>query len=142
MCKLHDCGVVMVMMTMMKMINIMMIIDVCVHRESYTCPSPTCEVPMVDHIRRFVHGHGCINVLLKKLDNPVPGAQENILLWSWCRRCKQVTTVIILVRILMMLVMIVNIHDGITMLLRKQTALCQEIRTTSCYGASVAAVNK
>ena len=59
-------------------------------RESYTCPSPTCEVPMVDHIRRFVHGHGCINVLLKKLDNPVPGAQENILLWSWCRRCKQV----------------------------------------------------
>ncbi|XP_070187506.1 1-phosphatidylinositol 3-phosphate 5-kinase-like isoform X2 [Littorina saxatilis] len=63
-------------------------------RESYTCPSPTCEVQMAGHIRRFVHGHGCINVLLKKLDNPVPGAQENILLWSWCRRCKQVTPVV------------------------------------------------
>ncbi|XP_076460083.1 1-phosphatidylinositol 3-phosphate 5-kinase-like isoform X2 [Babylonia areolata] len=63
-------------------------------RESYTCPSPTCEVPMVDHIRRFVHGQGCLNVLLKKLDNPVPGAQDNILLWSWCRRCKQVTPVV------------------------------------------------
>lgn len=63
-------------------------------RESYACPSPTCDVPMVDHIRRFVHGQGCINVLLKKLDSPVPGAQENILLWSWCRRCKQVTPVV------------------------------------------------
>ncbi|KAK7498566.1 hypothetical protein BaRGS_00010226 [Batillaria attramentaria] len=63
-------------------------------RESYTCPSPTCEVPMFDHIRRFVHGHGCINVLLKKLENPIPGAQDNILLWSWCRRCKQVTPVV------------------------------------------------
>ncbi|KAL8580115.1 hypothetical protein ACOMHN_061229 [Nucella lapillus] len=63
-------------------------------RESYTCPSPTCEVPMVEHIRRFVHGQGCCNVLLKKLDNPVPGAQDNVLLWSWCRRCKQVTPVV------------------------------------------------
>lgn len=61
------------------------------NRESYTCPSPTCDIPMVDHIRRFVHGQGSINVLLKKLENPIPGAQDNILLWSWCRRCKQVS---------------------------------------------------
>ncbi|XP_025088502.1 1-phosphatidylinositol 3-phosphate 5-kinase-like [Pomacea canaliculata] len=63
-------------------------------RESYTCPSQTCEVPMIDHIRRFAHGHGCINVLLKKLDNPIAGAQDSILMWSWCRRCKQVTPVV------------------------------------------------
>ena len=59
-------------------------------RPQYSCPSPTCGTPMTDHVRRFVHGTACINVLLKKLDNEVPGGKENILMWSWCRKCKQV----------------------------------------------------
>lgn len=45
---------------------------------------------MVDHIRRFVHETGCIYVILRKLDNLIPGGQTNILMWSWCRKCKQV----------------------------------------------------
>ncbi|KAH9523854.1 hypothetical protein Btru_047241 [Bulinus truncatus] len=63
-------------------------------RQQYECPSHTCERPMIDHIRRFVHGNACINLLLKKLDNDVPGAKENILMWSWCKKCKQVTPVV------------------------------------------------
>ncbi|GFR67626.1 1-phosphatidylinositol-3-phosphate 5-kinase [Elysia marginata] len=63
-------------------------------RLQYSCPSPTCDTPMMDHIRRFVHGNASINVLLKHLDSEVPGARDNILMWSWCRKCKQVTPVV------------------------------------------------
>ncbi|GFN83677.1 1-phosphatidylinositol 3-phosphate 5-kinase [Plakobranchus ocellatus] len=63
-------------------------------RHQYACPSPTCDTPMMDHIRRFVHGNACINVLLKHLESEVPGARDNILMWSWCRKCKQVTPVV------------------------------------------------
>lgn len=49
-----------------------------------------CETPMVHHIRRFVHGSGCVQIVLKELDSPVPGYQHTILNYSWCRTCKQV----------------------------------------------------
>ncbi|KAI7808312.1 putative 1-phosphatidylinositol 3-phosphate 5-kinase [Triplophysa rosa] len=49
---------------------------------------------MVHHIRRFVHGTGCVQIVLKELDSPVPGYQHTILNYSWCRTCKQVTPVV------------------------------------------------
>uniref|UniRef100_A0A3Q2Z2S7 1-phosphatidylinositol 3-phosphate 5-kinase n=1 Tax=Hippocampus comes TaxID=109280 RepID=A0A3Q2Z2S7_HIPCM len=61
---------------------------------SYQCPSIFCETPMVHHIRRFVHGNGCVQIVLKELDSPVPGYQHTILNYSWCRICKQVTPVV------------------------------------------------
>lgn len=63
-------------------------------RASYQCPSMFCETPMVHHIRRFVHGSGCVQIVLKELDSPVPGYQHTILNYSWCRICKQVTPVV------------------------------------------------
>nr|XP_040056958.1 1-phosphatidylinositol 3-phosphate 5-kinase isoform X1 [Gasterosteus aculeatus aculeatus] len=63
-------------------------------RPSYHCPSMFCETPMVHHIRRFVHGSGCVQIVLKELDSPVPGYQHTILNYSWCRVCKQVTPVV------------------------------------------------
>ncbi|XP_061917588.1 1-phosphatidylinositol 3-phosphate 5-kinase isoform X4 [Entelurus aequoreus] len=63
-------------------------------RPSYQCPSMFCETPMVHHIRRFVHGNGCVQIVLKELDSPVPGYQHTILNYSWCRICKQVTPVV------------------------------------------------
>ncbi|XP_068428368.1 1-phosphatidylinositol 3-phosphate 5-kinase isoform X2 [Clinocottus analis] len=63
-------------------------------RPSYHCPSMFCETPMVHHIRRFVHGSGCVQIVLKELDSPVPGYQHTILNYSWCRLCKQVTPVV------------------------------------------------
>uniref|UniRef100_A0A8C2ZPV1 1-phosphatidylinositol 3-phosphate 5-kinase n=1 Tax=Cyclopterus lumpus TaxID=8103 RepID=A0A8C2ZPV1_CYCLU len=63
-------------------------------RPSYHCPSMFCETPMVHHIRRFVHGSGCVQIVLKELDSPVPGYQHTILNYSWCRACKQVTPVV------------------------------------------------
>ena len=46
---------------------------------------------MVDHIRRFAHGTGSISVVLKRLNHQIQNGQENILIWSWCHKCKQVT---------------------------------------------------
>ncbi|KAJ8352896.1 hypothetical protein SKAU_G00243720 [Synaphobranchus kaupii] len=66
----------------------------CFSRPSYQCPSMYCETPMVHHIRRFVHGSGCVQIVLKELDSPVPGYQHTILNYSWCRLCKQVTPVV------------------------------------------------
>uniref|UniRef100_A0A1A8VFX3 1-phosphatidylinositol 3-phosphate 5-kinase n=1 Tax=Nothobranchius furzeri TaxID=105023 RepID=A0A1A8VFX3_NOTFU len=63
-------------------------------RSSYQCPSIFCETPMVHHIRRFVHSSGCVQIVLKELDSPVPGYQHTILNYSWCRICKQVTPVV------------------------------------------------
>ncbi|XP_063503927.1 1-phosphatidylinositol 3-phosphate 5-kinase isoform X21 [Pongo pygmaeus] len=65
-------------------------------RPSYQCPSMFCDTPMVHHIRRFVHGQGCVQIILKELDSPVPGYQHTILTYSWCRICKQVTPVVAL----------------------------------------------
>ena len=59
-------------------------------RESYTCPSKTCDVPMSEHIRRFVHEQGSLLVVLKRLEKPMPAYQDNILMWEWCRKCKEV----------------------------------------------------
>ncbi|XP_077304584.1 1-phosphatidylinositol 3-phosphate 5-kinase isoform X2 [Lithobates pipiens] len=63
-------------------------------RPSYQCPSVFCDTPMVHHIRRFVHGNGCVQILLKELDSPVPGYQHTILTYSWCKICQQVTPVV------------------------------------------------
>ncbi|KAM9664644.1 1-phosphatidylinositol 3-phosphate 5-kinase isoform 10-T11 [Trichechus inunguis] len=65
-------------------------------RPSYQCPSMFCDTPMVHHIRRFVHGQGCVQIILKELDSPVPGYQHTVLTYSWCRVCKQVTPVVAL----------------------------------------------
>ncbi|KAH0621683.1 hypothetical protein JD844_023255 [Phrynosoma platyrhinos] len=69
-------------------------LGVFLERPSYQCPSMFCETPMVHHIRRFVHGQGCVQIILKELDSPVPGYQHTILTYSWCRICKQVTPVV------------------------------------------------
>ena len=61
-------------------------------RESYACPSEGCDTPMVNHVRRFIHGHGSLQVILKRLDLAIPGSSTNIVMWSWCRLCKQVGT--------------------------------------------------
>uniref|UniRef100_A0A8C5PUL5 1-phosphatidylinositol 3-phosphate 5-kinase n=1 Tax=Leptobrachium leishanense TaxID=445787 RepID=A0A8C5PUL5_9ANUR len=63
-------------------------------RPSYQCPSVICDTPMVHHVRRFVHGNGCVQIILKELDSPVPGYEHTILTYSWCRICQQVTPVV------------------------------------------------
>ncbi|XP_063396622.1 1-phosphatidylinositol 3-phosphate 5-kinase-like isoform X1 [Mytilus trossulus] len=59
--------------------------------QPYMCPSENCEVPLLDHVRRIVHGHGSIFISLRKLSNCVPGGDKDIMMWNWCRKCRQAT---------------------------------------------------
>ncbi|XP_060077952.1 1-phosphatidylinositol 3-phosphate 5-kinase-like [Ylistrum balloti] len=59
--------------------------------QPYTCPSEACDVPMLDHVRRIVHNGGAIYISLRKLKNCVPGGESAIMMWNWCRKCRQAT---------------------------------------------------
>ncbi|GIY14388.1 1-phosphatidylinositol 3-phosphate 5-kinase [Caerostris extrusa] len=63
-------------------------------RASYICPSATCVTPMTEHVRKFVHGSGCVHILLHQLNSSVPVAENNILMWSWCHICTKATPVV------------------------------------------------
>lgn len=72
----------------------------CFH-SNYSCPSATCQSPMASHVRRFVHDTSSIVIIIRQLANPVncnavaSGASSaddrSILMWSWCKKCKQVS---------------------------------------------------
>jgi len=86
----------------------------CFHTQ-YACPSSSCQAPMVGHVRRFVHDTSSILVIIRQLANPVnnnsttnttPGkttaavlsnpsisVDRSILMWSWCKKCKQVSPI-------------------------------------------------
>ena len=58
---------------------------------TYTCPSNECSVAVVDHIRKFAHDNGCVEVLLRRLDTNLDDTNTGtILMWSWCKICRQV----------------------------------------------------
>lgn len=64
--------------------------------ETYRCVNRHCDTPMIDHVRRFVHGSGCIQVALKKLDAQLFYPAEAMYVWNWCRKCKRVSPKILL----------------------------------------------
>ncbi|XP_063596090.1 1-phosphatidylinositol 3-phosphate 5-kinase-like isoform X3 [Penaeus indicus] len=62
---------------------------------TYTCPSSECSVAVVDHIRKFVHDTGCVEVLLRRLDTNLDDTNAGtILMWSWCKTCREVTPMV------------------------------------------------
>ena len=68
----------------------------CFHTQ-YACPSASCQAPMAAHVRRFVHDTSSILVIIRQLANPVNSntapsvsVDRSILMWSWCKKCKQV----------------------------------------------------
>ena len=75
----------------------------CCFREGYLCRSGNCMVSMAEHVRRFVHYNGCVQLVLrhfppelKKLDDIVATnafASSGICMWSFCRRCRRVSRI-------------------------------------------------
>ena len=57
-------------------------------RPQYTCPSTSCSTPMIEHVRRFVHSNGCVLIVLRQLQQKVEAAEDSIITWSWCQKCK------------------------------------------------------
>ena len=58
-------------------------------REMYRCSNRMCDTPMMQHVRRFVHGTGCIQVVMRKLDIPMAGSPDTIYTWTYCRKCRE-----------------------------------------------------
>lgn len=63
-------------------------------RSSYICPSASCVTPMTEHVRKFVHGSGCVHILLHELNTGLQASENNILMWSWCHKCLKATPVV------------------------------------------------
>ncbi|XP_053606832.1 putative 1-phosphatidylinositol 3-phosphate 5-kinase isoform X2 [Plodia interpunctella] len=58
----------------------------------YKCPSTNCQVPMNQHIRRFVHGDVCITISCNTIghsnvDKLKEESSKQIMFWSRCQRC-------------------------------------------------------
>lgn len=61
-------------------------------RSSYKCASNSCDTPMLNHIRRFVHNSGCLSLFLNSFANEFE--EDGIVMWSWCSKCQKVSPVI------------------------------------------------
>ncbi|XP_055538717.1 putative 1-phosphatidylinositol 3-phosphate 5-kinase isoform X2 [Wyeomyia smithii] len=57
-------------------------------RSTYICKS--CNVPMMDHVRRYVHSQGCVQVKLSEDVNKLDTG--TILVTSKCNICNEITT--------------------------------------------------
>lgn len=68
-------------------------------RKTYLCPASQCDTPMIDHVRKFVHNNGCIEVILRELQSPILGSGQNILMWNWCATCRTVSLQLILIHL-------------------------------------------
>ncbi|XP_063222322.1 1-phosphatidylinositol 3-phosphate 5-kinase isoform X2 [Bacillus rossius redtenbacheri] len=65
-------------------------------RKSYVCPSESCDTPMLQHVRRFVHNQGCVHITLREVDSNLFDSADSshIFMWSLCSKCKSGTPVV------------------------------------------------
>ncbi|CAG0920643.1 unnamed protein product [Notodromas monacha] len=63
-------------------------------RKTYSCPSSSCGTGMMGHIRRFVHDKGCVQIIMRELSEPIPVKHQGILVWNWCSKCQQISSVV------------------------------------------------
>lgn len=64
-------------------------------RDTYECPSETCDSLMLRHERRFIHDKGCLKLILSNTNGQLiePPYNENLIYsWSFCKKCSLVTT--------------------------------------------------
>ncbi|KAI9768688.1 MAG: 1-phosphatidylinositol-3-phosphate 5-kinase [Geoglossum simile] len=57
------------------------------------CTANGCERNMFEHHRSYVHGGARISVFVEKYPCKIPGLQDSILMWSYCKICNKETQV-------------------------------------------------
>ena len=67
--------------------------DLCFGAHEF-CSANSCDRPMLDHHRSYVHGEGRISVFLESYPCKLRGLQDSILMWSCCKLCKKETQVV------------------------------------------------
>lgn len=70
-------------------------IDLYVFRPDYPCPRTDCEVSMLEHIRKFVHGSSSLLLIVRRIGTSINESSNNAgdditTTWGWCRKCKKV----------------------------------------------------
>ncbi|XP_025408093.1 putative 1-phosphatidylinositol 3-phosphate 5-kinase isoform X2 [Sipha flava] len=66
-------------------------------RETYECPSESCDSPMNRHERRFIHDKSFVRLLLSNITGHLiePPYNENLIYtWSYCKKCFCLTPVV------------------------------------------------
>ena len=55
------------------------------------CLSNGCEKRMTEHHRQYVHGEAQLRIFVEEYPCKVPGMEDSILMWSFCKICEQQT---------------------------------------------------
>jgi len=64
------------------------------HEESaQACTAKGCEKPMLQHFKTYVHNGMRIQVFVERFNCPIPGEENSLLCWSYCKVCQAATRV-------------------------------------------------
>lgn len=55
----------------------------------HRCPNPTCEQLLLFHYDVLVHAERRLQIAMEQFSCPLPGHEEQILTWSYCRQCNR-----------------------------------------------------
>ncbi|RKO96052.1 hypothetical protein CAUPRSCDRAFT_12247, partial [Caulochytrium protostelioides] len=65
--------------------------DMCRQADSL-CDNKICgNLPMIKHLRSYTHANGRVNVVMEEFNDPGRGFQHQIVMWSFCKKCKELT---------------------------------------------------
>lgn len=63
------------------------------HQAHSPCTASRCDHSMINHYRQYVHGNGQVNIHVDRQQSKLRGMRNTILMWSFCKICKQETPV-------------------------------------------------
>ena len=77
-------------------ISLGLFLDKYCFRPNFNCLTTGCEMPMIQHVRRFVHGTGCVSVSLSQIDGKFDQIIDDnaIVTWNWCKVCKTISPMV------------------------------------------------
>lgn len=58
------------------------------------CSSFMCDNTMLQHYRSYAHGNARVNVMIEPFACPLPGMQDKLLMWNYCKECDKPTPVL------------------------------------------------
>lgn len=66
-------------------------IEDCVYMANRPCPTILCGRKNMDHHRSYVHAQARVSVITETYPCPLPGMQNTILMWNYCKKCDSAT---------------------------------------------------
>lgn len=57
-------------------------------RPEYKCQDEKCKSPLLQHVRKFCHSNGSVQITLKQQTSQVKFPSDQIITWTFCSSCK------------------------------------------------------